>query len=88
MFCFNTGLTDIAAHFPRTRDEIVTEQLDLLQTFVEKILHFCRADAYGNGKAENGEEVHGKSDSPILENRGLLFFQLICFIYLSFFQWI
>uniref|UniRef100_A0A914Y3R6 1-phosphatidylinositol 4-kinase n=1 Tax=Panagrolaimus superbus TaxID=310955 RepID=A0A914Y3R6_9BILA len=69
MFCFNTGLTDIAAHFPRTRDEIVTEQLDLLQLIVEKVLHFCRADAYGNGQADNGEEVHGHSDSPTLEAR-------------------
>lgn len=79
MFCFNTGLTDIAAHFPVTRDEIVNEQIDLLQVLVEKVLNFCRADEYGNGEADNGEEVHGNSNSPTLEARGLFFFSKYIF---------
>lgn len=73
MFCFNTGLTDVAAHFPRTRDEIVTEQLDLLQSLIDKVLNFCKADEYGNGEADNGDEHPRKSNSPTLEARGFVY---------------
>lgn len=42
MFCYNTILSDIAFHFPHTRDEIVSAQLTTLSTLVNKAIKLAQ----------------------------------------------
>ena len=71
MFCFNTGLTDIAAHFPRTRDVVVKAQLKLIKYLVHKVLSFCESEKLENDEAGDQENNHGSSHhSNKLEARG------------------
>lgn len=35
---------------------------------------FCKADEYGDGKADNSEKIEGSSTSPTLEARGKTFY--------------
>uniref|UniRef100_A0A7E4V1C1 1-phosphatidylinositol 4-kinase n=1 Tax=Panagrellus redivivus TaxID=6233 RepID=A0A7E4V1C1_PANRE len=63
MFCFSTGLSDIAAHFPHVRNEIVKAQIDLLETLVAKIVS---VSAVVQNSENHSDVENGKGTDSIL----------------------
>lgn len=61
-FCLNTIMSDISAHFPQVRDEIVKMQVDLLQKLTDEICQYGSSVFH-----EDHEDVNGY-DSEISGN--------------------
>ena len=54
-------MSDIAAHFPPVRDEILTEQLNLLTTLIEKIVFFCKSEA----ASDDADSMDNESEATL-----------------------
>lgn len=72
MFCFNTVLSDIAVHFPHTRDDIVNAQLEVLDYLVEKVIRFDKT-AGSKAKTDHEEVCIIEPDKISADEKGCFF---------------
>ncbi|TKR67531.1 hypothetical protein L596_023672 [Steinernema carpocapsae] len=57
-FCFNTILADIAAHYRHVRDDIVTAQLEMIQTLIEMLASSTPTDASPSHNRTDQSKIH------------------------------
>uniref|UniRef100_A0A915CZ95 PI4-kinase N-terminal domain-containing protein n=1 Tax=Ditylenchus dipsaci TaxID=166011 RepID=A0A915CZ95_9BILA len=66
-FCFNTIISDISAHFPHVRDEVVKAQVDLMLKLTNEI---CSYGSYtGHSELENGEHADQTTDDASIDSK-------------------
>lgn len=77
MFCFNTILSDLSAHYPHVRNKIVKAQVELLKSLTNEICKIgYKIDYHQSEQSEvpNGSNINSEEDEEkkkkLIETKG------------------